>query len=178
MKKSSIINLSSRELSVAEKKVLEFGLSFCPTIEFDYPDNRIDLYKFTRKLRLHKWFSTKPPVTKPKTIGKELSNLDIGSMDLLFTLGQLEGSVSEDADAILNLANVGIDLSHSCPSGFSKKSTFTPPSRNDAFEIFEDLVIKDPKKRSYKKEGGLYNLTMEQRKALEALADDRSIIIK
>ena len=178
MKFQSIINLSSRALTAAEKQVMELGLSFCPTSTFNYTETRIDLYKFTRKLRLHKWFATKPPDTRPKPVTEVLSNLDIGSMDLLLTLGQLAGIASEDADPILNLADTGIDLSYSCPSGFKSKSTFNPPTKNDAIEIFEDLVIRDAKKLSLNRNWKYDNLNAQQRKAITALAEDKTIIIK
>ncbi|KAJ1140052.1 hypothetical protein NDU88_006413, partial [Pleurodeles waltl] len=55
----TVANLSNRILNNEEESLLALGLSFCPTNNFDYVQTRIDLFHFTRKLKLKKWYKNK-----------------------------------------------------------------------------------------------------------------------
>ena len=55
----SIINLSEHPLTEVKRSVLELGLTFCPTADFNYSDTRIDLFSFIRKIKLKKHFMLK-----------------------------------------------------------------------------------------------------------------------
>ncbi|CAC5421966.1 unnamed protein product [Mytilus coruscus] len=55
-KKPKVINLSSRDLSDQEKKLLEHGLKFTPTAMSDNVDLITDTDEFCRKLRLCEFF--------------------------------------------------------------------------------------------------------------------------
>ena len=59
-KKSPIVNLSNRTLSEEEKRVLELGLTFCPSTEH-YNKERLaeDFYMFIRRLKLAEYFEAK-----------------------------------------------------------------------------------------------------------------------
>ena len=60
-KSSPIINLSSRVLNADEKKVLELGLSWCPSVQhFNKEQLAEDFYMFIRRLKLTEYFHDKP----------------------------------------------------------------------------------------------------------------------
>ena len=59
---SPIINLSSRVLNADEKKVLELGLSWCPSVQhYNKEQLAEDFYMFIRRLKLTEFFHDKPP---------------------------------------------------------------------------------------------------------------------
>ncbi|XP_069613227.1 uncharacterized protein [Ranitomeya imitator] len=65
-----VINISDRLLGVAEYKVLQKGLSFCPSYQCHTFDLEMDLQRFFRTLRLKAFFSTspEPPSIQPSTV--------------------------------------------------------------------------------------------------------------
>ena len=65
-KKSTIVNLSKKVLSEAENTLLEKGLKFCPTRKVNPGDQRKELDKFHRSLRIKQFFDKNTDVTDPK----------------------------------------------------------------------------------------------------------------
>lgn len=53
----SIIHLSDLVLNAEETNILSRGLSYCAPEDMDYVQTQIDCFKFTRKLRLAKYFA-------------------------------------------------------------------------------------------------------------------------
>ena len=60
-KHSNIVNLSNRRLTDPESRVLELGLTFCPSVK-DYNKEKVvdDYYKFIRRLKLAEYFHENP----------------------------------------------------------------------------------------------------------------------
>ncbi|XP_063791129.1 uncharacterized protein LOC134945635 [Pseudophryne corroboree] len=79
-----VFNLSSRSLTTDELSVLNKGLSFVPTKKPDTFKNKVDLYKFGRRLRLKEHYGDSPslstqdiPLHKPSTFDPVSSNNNI-----------------------------------------------------------------------------------------------------
>jgi hypothetical protein len=62
-----VINLSDLEITEKQEKVLEKGLTFCPTLgRPDYSEIWLDFKEFHRKLEIKKYFKDNPTEEVPK----------------------------------------------------------------------------------------------------------------
>lgn len=58
-----VVNLSSRSLSQEEHGILNLGLGYVPTPRYNAFRTRVDLFKFTRLLKLKSFFGETDTVT-------------------------------------------------------------------------------------------------------------------
>ena len=88
----NIINLSGRVFSDAETSLLSRGITYCPTANFRYAHTRVDLFHFTRKLKLKYWYLTKPGRCRATsdTHGFQADGLMIEDMFLLRDIAELD----------------------------------------------------------------------------------------
>ncbi|CAJ0953477.1 unnamed protein product [Ranitomeya imitator] len=77
-----VINISDRLLGIAEYKVLQKGLSFCPSYQCHTFDLEMDLQRFFRSLRPKAFFATSPEpaptLPTPTTLDHTLSSRSLG----------------------------------------------------------------------------------------------------
>ncbi|XP_078502568.1 uncharacterized protein LOC144758683 [Lissotriton helveticus] len=162
--------------TIPEHDVLQFGLSFCPSANFNYSQERVNLFKFTRKLRLQKWNKLKvkntaniaPSVTPAKETIEEVETL-IAMRDLEFGTPD---NTPNDA------ASLGYRTDLNCPNHFKSKSTFNPTLPACSIDTFETLVINDFKDLAKRKCWSNDNLTKAERSAIKSLENDPSIVIR
>ncbi|KAJ1085298.1 hypothetical protein NDU88_005431 [Pleurodeles waltl] len=78
---SLVVNILSIVLTSKQEIILDLGLSFCPTTALDSTGIRITLYKYIRKMKLHKYHLTKPKRMvlegRPAVIPSKLKLADI-----------------------------------------------------------------------------------------------------
>lgn len=150
-----MVNLSDTTLSPACISALNKGLSFVPTTYCDEFNAYVDFQKFFRTLRLKEFFSNTPTTA------------------CLLTDGAVSSPSACDAGTVT--------VQNTPPTKFRGKSTFIPPkNRNASIETYCRLVQTDmskvfQNKRNYKVHD---NLTKEERKALDELKRDNTIVVK
>ena len=80
---TSVINLSSRILTQIELKVLELGLSFCPSVkEFNKDQLTIDFCNFIRKLKLKEFFHQDENSENSDSNNNRTEDIDLDQCDL------------------------------------------------------------------------------------------------
>ncbi|KAJ1081352.1 hypothetical protein NDU88_001534 [Pleurodeles waltl] len=85
-----------------EAQIVDYLDPFKEANEFTYAQSRADLFQFTGKLKLHKWFALKgnrPP--ERLTENSRLSDLSTGDMDVLYILSELESDRSQSVDEMV-----------------------------------------------------------------------------
>ncbi|CAJ0955405.1 unnamed protein product [Ranitomeya imitator] len=63
-----VINISKKSLNTSQLRLLEKGLSFCPTYRFNSFQLNIDLERFYRNLRLKAYFHEQTPTISPSLV--------------------------------------------------------------------------------------------------------------
>ncbi|KAJ1217810.1 hypothetical protein NDU88_005397 [Pleurodeles waltl] len=86
-----IFYISKSILTINQVRILNLGLSFSPTVNWDYVNTCIELYKFIRKLLLIKHFAIKTPAPKLSTEsgGVKLSGFTINETSDLAMINDL-----------------------------------------------------------------------------------------
>ncbi|CAJ0949891.1 unnamed protein product [Ranitomeya imitator] len=65
-----VINISNKSLNTSQLRLLEKGLSFCPTYKFNAFQLNVDLERFYRNLRLKAYFCEQTPMTTQAVVTK------------------------------------------------------------------------------------------------------------
>ncbi|CAJ0920486.1 unnamed protein product, partial [Ranitomeya imitator] len=65
-----VINISNKSLNTSQLRLLEKGLSFCPTYKFNAFQLNVDLKRFYRNLRLKAYFCEQTPMTTQAVVTK------------------------------------------------------------------------------------------------------------
>ncbi len=180
---NSVVNLSSINLSEAQRSILSRGLTFVPTPgEPDMGDLRSDLDRFHRRLKLYTHFNKDPTEAKPirvrsqtsipaPTDTQQMGTGDQGSSDLEPVCLR-----TEDGRRILDhrkLRNLG-PFSH--PT-FTNPSTYEPPNTPRALETLIDTNEFELSKFKFIKPT-YQNITKTEREGLKQLMNNPSIVIK
>ncbi|XP_053545365.1 uncharacterized protein LOC128636363 [Bombina bombina] len=166
---NSVINLSSYRLTDSEGKILKHGLGFVPSRDFDLFQTILDVNRLVRDLTLRKYF-TGNDITENVMQVEPIANYD----DLAFT----------DICALSNLealSHGSIDQIHidkiSCR--MKSRSNFYPiQARGKGLEVFHNRVVEDLTALSKQKGTSHSNLTRKERKAINSLQNNDSIVIR
>lgn len=155
----TVMNLINIKLSQAEVQVLSLGLSYSPASNFNYTQTRIDLYKYTRKLKLrtfHMLRKAESKIFKPGAVQPDISPsaLTVRDLPLLCDLQHLqnENFNSDPCDEQINLNMPG-------NTNFKPKSTFTPIMLHDNIDVFHELSIVELKRLHTSTLHALYKYT-------------------
>ncbi|XP_077118764.1 uncharacterized protein LOC143774874 [Ranitomeya variabilis] len=149
-----VINLSSHTLTGDQITVLQKGLTFSPTNNFDVFTATKDVYLFARKLILKKLYAKDGHESTSDKVEREAQQA-------------LEDLLSEQT----------VKSTGTFPSNCYPRSTRFPPlSLCPAVEIFTRLVIEDFQKIPTRRQ--FDNLTSKQRQALDELKNYDDIVIK
>ncbi|XP_069506106.1 olfactory receptor-like protein COR4 [Ambystoma mexicanum] len=177
MKIHQIINLSSHVLTKSQTSLLSLGLNFCPTVNYDYAQVRIDFDKFLRKIKQKKFFANidapmKRPI--PRMGGTDLLISDIPS---LMDLACLEDDQYDPSN--IDFSDFDINPNWDIRTKLKSKSRFNPQFPvGGCIEAFHDLCIEDLRKLRHKAGTSKQNLTIDQRQALNELQLLSNIVIK
>ncbi|XP_078525602.1 uncharacterized protein LOC144798546 [Lissotriton helveticus] len=181
----TVVNLTNKRLTEAELEVLSLGLTFCPSNDLEYTQTRIDLFRFTRKLKLHKHFKMRPHLRSTKR-GPKVNEMDILSAKDLPAIEALEDLRLEQdlqqEQTNLSIAQravlQGVEQERE-ESTFKPASTFVPQTPWDAIDVFTEAMKRDLTAYRKSKPSILTNnITEDQRQALKGLMNEESIIIK
>ncbi|CAJ0947719.1 unnamed protein product [Ranitomeya imitator] len=158
--KNNIINLSNHILTEPEKTILQAGLSFVPTTNFDPFTWVKDINLFLRKLRRKKFFA----------------NSDRNKCQQL-------GILPEDFEDVCLLADLAEEGDRNPGEGpftdLKPRSTkMPPPCDHGIIDAFEKLVVDEIKRINPKNRSANPNISKEERAALQCLQSDASLIIK
>ncbi|KAJ1201427.1 hypothetical protein NDU88_005236 [Pleurodeles waltl] len=175
-----LIGLDEQQLSVLKK-----GLGFVPMAFPDFTTMHIDLFKFTRKCKLMKYFDHKHQTDERHTVNTTTCDFSIGDIRDIQTLLSLENTDDSGLTPTCNdIANdLGLSSSTTSISGLRPRSRFTPVfSSDNAIDVFYKLVTDD----LYKLENQYIlgrktwsnNLSPQERMALRSLDDIKDIVIK
>ncbi|XP_078524347.1 uncharacterized protein LOC144797570 [Lissotriton helveticus] len=173
----TVLNLSKHILSVDQLEVLSRGLLFCPTAKFNFTSARIDLFRFTRKLKLRKWFATKPRLKKD-SVKEKASPFTVNDIETLHAVHELVDYADFIDDPFLNLVNTDINIGLSSASGVRPKSVFVPQIVNSSIECFEIGMIGELRNIERHKPKLNLNFTKKQFQALKELEGFTDVVIK
>ncbi|XP_075460474.1 uncharacterized protein LOC142497064 isoform X2 [Ascaphus truei] len=152
---NNVINLSGVDLTFEQLSLLNKGLGFAPVQDFQLFQTVIDLQRFTRKLTLKKFFTTRSSfeVTDSPELGSQLPVCldDDGSNEMgnLSNLNFKETCVLSDMEELLeqqgeNVNNFSQAFFGNHNSGLKRKSIFCPNyNRGPYITTFEGLVERD-----------------------------------
>ncbi|KAJ1207041.1 hypothetical protein NDU88_002433, partial [Pleurodeles waltl] len=186
----TIINLTDVILEEEDVKNLSLGLSFCQPDGFNYEQSRIDLFLFTRKLKLSKMHAiskrkTKRPSERPEfeqdEIDKWKGNLLIEDIHLMRQLWSLEDNSIEEIgeeQLVARLESEGIRLDKEGASGFKSKSRTVPAPSGDMIDQFSDTVTKELKALRLKMMSKTSRNKNTYYKTLKKLSNNPRIIIR
>lgn len=189
MVNQTIVNLTTKTISKKEKRTLCLGISFCPAVPMNYMDSKIDVFKLCRKLKLRKWHKLKPAKSREHHHGERPihnEELTIGDIDTMVILHELENDpegTQMNSDALLILDEMEIRHDKAACTGFKPKSTFLPSMGHDNIDtlleqVGNDLLNFRQKNWSKKMRNYKHNLTKAQKKAMNDLATDVSIVVR
>ncbi|KAJ1216789.1 hypothetical protein NDU88_004388 [Pleurodeles waltl] len=151
----------------------------------DFTEMHIDLFKFTRKCKLMKYFDHKYVTNERHTDNTTTCNFSIGDIRDIQTLLSLEDDDSSrnapTCDDILR--DLGLSSSTTCTSGLRPRSRFTPIiSSDNAIDVLHKLVTNDLYKLENQYSLGHKsrprNLSPQELRALHSLDDIKDVIIK
>lgn len=177
--------MTPKKLTKSEEQVLKKGLTFCPSTGLNYAQTRIDLFRFSRKLRLFKFFKIKGhPEKHIDTSSESIGSASIHGtltgedLDLLQILSSQEIQSTGSVPNVQQIEGFGIQQKPAKTS-FQPQSTFSPTTTCDAIDIFEETIVRDLQRhRMGSKIKYQANLTKAQRNAIIQIQQDSSIICK
>ncbi|KAJ1155488.1 hypothetical protein NDU88_008218 [Pleurodeles waltl] len=179
------MNLSDVVLDEQQLSVLKKGLGFVPMAFPDFTEMHIDLFKFTRKCKLMKYFDHKYHFDGNYTDNTATCDFSIGDIRDIQTLLSLEGDDNSRRTPTCDdiLMDLGFSSSTTCASGLRPRSRFTPIfSSDNAIDVFHKLVTNDLYKLenqySFGRKSWSRNLSPQELKALRSLDDIRDVVIK
>ena len=159
---STIINLSSkRQLTEAEKSVLELGLTFSPSSnKYNKEELAHDIYKFIRKLKLREFFHDKQKQT----------NIPIDQ-----TTQSTSGTASFNTSTQHPPDRAESKWENKNPDWYPDEVKYCTPELNRYINDIETDLNKTLTQNETK---FWNNLSNDQRQALKNLANDHDIVIK
>ncbi|CAJ0961582.1 unnamed protein product [Ranitomeya imitator] len=157
---NQIINLSSYSLTMSEKQVLKKGLTFVTTMRFDPFTWIKDLNLFTRKLRWRNFFH-KNDLQKCQQLG--ISAEDLCNFEILTELSE-EGSRVAGEGPFSDLKPTSSRMPPSCDFG--------------SIDVFQKLVTEEINNIIPSLDSTHPNLTYSERKSLNDLRNNTSLVIK
>uniref|UniRef100_A0A803KFZ4 Reverse transcriptase domain-containing protein n=2 Tax=Xenopus tropicalis TaxID=8364 RepID=A0A803KFZ4_XENTR len=186
-REEKILNLSDRPLNSTEKIVLEKGLTFCPTKNFDLFDTITDVNRFVRKLLLKKHFYSEDSANNSRLLH------DTAASNPTFL--QSHTYCFKDITSILHLESlqrendpkigrVGVNPTI-VKEKFKSKSNYYPVHlRDNSVNLFQKNIeleltlLHEKTKKDKKKFSHVNNLSFKERKALTDLEKDNTIVIR
>ena len=175
---SSIINLSRRQLTEAEKSVLDLGLTFSPSNnQYNKEELAHDMYNFIRKLRIREYFHN----TTNNKVNNSSSNGDIDNNNIQSSNNN--NNANSNANLLQSVSNTTEAIDRADSKWEYRNPNWYPDkvknNRSPDLTSFITNFQHDIHKTLTENESKFWNnLSPDERQALKTLANDQNIVIK